>query len=408
VPALRFILLSLAVAALSTAHVDAAAKNAGEGKVCGVYTNVLAFASRPALDALVVAQPPVLLEKQKEMIAGTDPLAGGKLASACGFDTVFMTIYPLWGKDWWNIPAAKAVVYSAVANAHEHFHVHLGLSLFNKNFCDEISRYPGALRTKQCDGTRPNWVCFFDDALWNVYEKNLVEMAKVPGVDGVFIDPEAYGSECYLCFCDNCVRKFNGYAHEQMPTGLVKPDAWLNAHGLWKKYTVDWHGAEVRRHASAVRDAIHAVNPKLQLASLLWDYPVAVNIGDARQGYFRSLAIGLGTKELPAWTMPEHTYYSDANDLSRIVGEMEKQIRQCGAEGSVKVLPGVRLLRQTADSMIDRGKALANSDVPGYWMYELADLQGKPAIDFEGRLIEPGENYVKALRETNEMLRDVK
>ncbi len=334
-------------------------------------------------------------------------MTGAKLAADCGFDTVFMTIYPIWGKDWWTSPAAKAVVYSAVENAGRQFHAHLGLSLFNGNFCANPARYPGALRTKQCDGTSPEWVCFFDDALWDLYQKNLVEMAKAPGVEGIFIDPEGYGGECYLCFCDNCVRKFNAYSHEQMPTGLVKPDSWLYAHGLWKKYTVDWHDAEVRRHASAVRDAVHAINPKLQLSSLLWDYPVAVNIGDARQGYFRSLAIGLGSKEMPAWTMPEHTYYSDAADLSRIVGEMDKQIRECGAEGSLRVLPGIRLLRQSPESMVTRGKALAGSNAPGYWMYELADLQGKPAIDFEGRLIEGEAEYVESLRQTNELLHGV-
>src|SRR5262249_1628489 len=157
-------------------------------------------------------------------------------------------------------------------------------------------------------------ICFHDDALWDYYIRNTVELAKlgaeVPDVlDGIFIDPEAYGPECYLCFCDNCVRKFNAWAHEQMPPGEVKPDAWLHARGLWKKYTIDGHDQEVGRHAAAMREAIHAVNPKLQLSSLLWDYPVAVGVGDARQGYFRNLAIGLGTKEKPAWTMPEHTYY---------------------------------------------------------------------------------------------------
>src|SRR5262249_44709392 len=147
-------------------------------------------------------------------------------------------------------------------------------------------------------------------------------------IEGFFIDPEAYGPECYFCFCDNCVKKFNAYAHVDMPTGLVKPDAWLHAHGLYDKYAREWHQHEVRRHAEALRDAIHAINPSLQLSSLLWDYPVAVGIGDARQDFFRNLAIGLGTKDKPAWTLPEHTYYSDAADLKRIIDQVNADIQQ--------------------------------------------------------------------------------
>src|SRR4030095_14084781 len=128
---------------------------------------------------------------------------------------------------------------------------------------------------------------------------------EVPNVlDGIFIDPEAYGPECYLCFCDNCIAKFNRWARVEMPRGLVKPDAWLHERGLWKKYTIDWHDQEVLRHATALREAIHAANPKLQLASLLWDYPVAVGMSDPRTQYYRMLAIGLGTAEKPAWTLP--------------------------------------------------------------------------------------------------------
>jgi hypothetical protein len=295
-------------------------------------------------------------------------------------------------------------VYDAVANAKRRFSVHLGLSLFNENFCGGPARYPGARQTKQADGTTPDWVCFFDDALWDVYKTNLVEMAKAPGVDGIFLDPEAYGSECYLCFCDNCIKKFNAYAHERMPTGLVKPDAWLNAHDLWRKYSVDWHDREVRRHAMAVRDAIHAVNPKIQLASLVWDYPVAVNANDARQGYFRSLAIGLGSKDMPAWTMPEHTYYSDADDLARIVSVINNQIATLGAQDVVRVLPGIRPLRQSAASLVARAEAVKNSSAAGYWMYELADLQGKRPIPFEGSLIESEDHYRTALRRGNELM----
>src|SRR6185437_7737188 len=283
------------------------------GKVCGVYTSIIEFASRDARQRAIDAQPSFLMDKHKAALAG-DNAANLKLAHDCGFDTLFMTIYPLWGKQWWDIPAARGLMIDALKQCRDHhLRVHLGLSLFNAGFCENPARYPGASQTIQCDGTRPSWVCFFDDGLWDTYLRNVVEMARlgheVPGVlDGIFLDPEAYGPECYLCFCDNCVRKFNTWANppEKMPIDLVKPDGWLHAHGLWKKYTVDWHDHEVRRHAIALRDAIHAVDPTLQLSSLLWDYPVAVGQDDARASYFRMLALGLGTKEKPSWTLPEH------------------------------------------------------------------------------------------------------
>src|SRR5439155_23114492 len=129
--------------------------------------------------------------------------------------------YPLAGKDWWAIPPARELLTSALLRSRERkLRVHLGLSLFNGPMCADPSRYAGAKRTVQCDGTRPDWVCFFDDALWDYYIRNVTEMAKlgrdIDGVlDGVFLDPESYGPECYLCFCDNCVRKFNAWSHEQ-------------------------------------------------------------------------------------------------------------------------------------------------------------------------------------------------
>lgn len=378
-------------------------------KVCGVYTSIIDIAGDETRRAAIDAQPSFLTEKHKRALDGGDSAANLRIARECGFNTLFATIYPLWGKAWWDIPPARGLVRDALVQAKANgLRVQLGLSLFNAGFCEDPSRYPGASRTIQCDGTRPAWVCFFDDALWKTYEKNAVEMATlgrdVPGaLDGIFLDPEAYGPECYLCFCDECVRKFNRWSGEVMPTGLVKPDAWLMARaGLWQKYTRDWHDAEVRRHAVALREAVHTVDPKLQLSSLLWDYPVAVGSGDPRQQYFRMLAIGLGTREKPSWTMPEHTYYSDAADLRRIIGQIDRDIADAGAAGTMRVLPGIRMLRRDAASLAPRGEVIRDSDVPGYWMYELADLTGgKTAIDFEGELVEPTEKYVKALGEMN-------
>jgi hypothetical protein len=404
-------IFTAALVTLISAALLRGADSPAVGKICGVYTNVIEFDSPAARDAAIHAQPSFLSDKHKRALAGQDSAAAIKLVNDGGFDALFMTIYPLWGKDWWDNPAARGLVKDALVQAKAaNLRVHLGLSLFNAEFCANPSRYPGASHTVQCDGTRPSWVCFFDDALWKTYQTNVLEMAtldrEVPGVlDGIFLDPEAYGPECYLCFCDECVGKFNRWSGQSMPAGLVKPDAWLHAHQLWKKYTVEWHDQEVRRHAAELRVAIHAIDPNLQLSSLLWDYPVAVGIGDARQQYFRMLAIGLGTKEKPSWTLPEHTYYSDGPDVTRIVAQIEQDITSAGAAGTVKVLPGIRLLRRDAASLRERGEAIKTSTAAGYWLYELADLRDKTPIDFEGALVDPPAKYVDALADVNRALR---
>jgi hypothetical protein len=384
----------------------------GAGKVCGIYSDVAAFDSRAVLQAAVDAKPPFLSEKHRQALeGGSDPTARHvqELRDA-HFNTVFLTLYPLDGQDWWAIPAARAMVKDALVNAHAAgLKVHLGLSLFNEEFCGRPAQYPGASNTVQRDGTQPSWVCFLDNGLWDVYIKNCVEMAKVgnevPGaLDGIFLDPEAYGPQCYLCFCDECVRKYDAFSGQAMPVGLVKPDSWLLARGLWKNYTVDFHDHEVRRHAEALRDAVHAVDPTLQLSSLLWDYPAAVGIGDARERFFRELAIGLGTRKQPSWTMTEQTYYSNAGDLSRIMHQIMSDIAAAGASGRVKILPGLRLLRRSADSLMPRGKVVRDSDVAGYWLYELADLEGKKPIEFEGRLIDSPPAYWRALGQINQRI----
>jgi hypothetical protein len=378
-------------------------------KTCGIYTNIIEFAGQDAMDAAVAASPPFLLDKHKRYMTTSRSAENLKRVTDAHFNTLFMTIYPIWGKDWWTIPAARNLVKDALIQCQGKIRVHLGLSLFNGNFCAAPSRYPGALATVQCDGTHPSWVCFFDDELWKTYTKNVCEFAKLgkelPGaLDGIFIDPESYGPECYLCFCDNCVRKFNAYAAAEMPSGLVKPDAWLHEHKLWEKYTVDWHDHEVLRHATDMRNAIREIDRDVQLSSLLWDYPVAVGASDARGGYYRNLPKGLGTKEKPAWVLPEHTYYSDATDLERIIHEIDKNIAEMNATGTIRVLPGIRALRRSVASLADRGKVIQAANVPGYWLYELADLQGKKPIEFEGELIEPAENYWHAFAEMNKSL----
>ena len=73
----------------------------------------------------------------------------------------------------------------------------------------------------------------------------------------------------------------------------------------------------------------------------------------------------------------------------------------CGFADQVRILPGIRLLRRPASSLKDRGDVLSQSNAVGYWMYELADLQGKTPIEFEGSLVDAPDAYVTALHEMN-------
>ena len=146
------------------------------------------------------------------------------------------------------------------------------------------------------------------------------------------------------------------------------------------------------------------MNPNLQLSSLLWDYPVAVGIGDPRQQYFRMLAIGLGTKDKPSWTLPEHTYYSDGPDVGRIIARSKRISTPPARVERSKSSPASASCAATRRRCARRGETLKTSTAAGYWLYELADLKNKTPIDFEA-LIDPPAKYVDALSAMNREVR---
>jgi hypothetical protein len=79
---------------------------------------------------------------------------------------------------------------------------------------------------------------------------------------------------------------------------------------------------------------------------------------------------------------------------------------QQAAPGRVRVLPGIRILRQSGNSLLDRGKVIRDADAPGYWLYELSDLgPEKTIIDFEGAPTDPLSAYIPALRRMNQAIK---
>jgi hypothetical protein len=88
-----------------------------------------------------------------------------------------------------------------------------------------------------------------------------------------------------------------------------------------------------------------------------------------------------------------------------IIKQINADLDALKARDKVKILPGLRILRRSASSIAERAKVIHDSDVPGYWLYELADLTpSKGIIDFEGAPIDPLPEYVKALKAANESI----
>src|SRR5438034_7001875 len=128
-------LLTAALVMASAASFSCGGENPPAGKICGVYTSVISFASADARRAAVDAQPSFLMDKHKRALAGENTAASFQLVHDCGFDTLFMTIYPLWGKDWWAIPAARGLVKDALVQSKGKVRVHLGLHLVKAPVC---------------------------------------------------------------------------------------------------------------------------------------------------------------------------------------------------------------------------------------------------------------------------------
>src|SRR2546426_6268124 len=97
------------IAALMAAATDDAEK---AEKVCGVYASITSFASEEVMRQ-ASSHAPFLMEKHRKMLAGTHNAAEIARAREAGFNTVFMTIYPLHGHDWWSVPDTRALVPTA-------------------------------------------------------------------------------------------------------------------------------------------------------------------------------------------------------------------------------------------------------------------------------------------------------
>src|SRR4051812_47425227 len=95
-------------------------------KTCAVYTGILEFTSRDALEAAVNAQPPFLTESRRQRLAGIHNEGDIQRAKDAGFNTLFMTIYPLHGSDWWRVPAARRLIKDALLRGRRDFRVHVG------------------------------------------------------------------------------------------------------------------------------------------------------------------------------------------------------------------------------------------------------------------------------------------
>src|SRR4051812_42305178 len=104
----RLLVMSMLLLGLSAcaAQPPSTVSRARREKTSGVYTSIISFAGQEAMTAAVNAKTSFLKDKHKKAMATSSSAANIDLARRCGFDTLFMTVYLLWGTDWWAIPEA--------------------------------------------------------------------------------------------------------------------------------------------------------------------------------------------------------------------------------------------------------------------------------------------------------------
>src|SRR4051812_3401473 len=90
-------------------------------KTCGIYCSILEFTSQEALQNAVNAQPSFLSEKRRNRMANMRNDDDIQRAKDAGFNTLFMTIYPLQGYDWWTNPAAVGLIKDAIVRSRADF-----------------------------------------------------------------------------------------------------------------------------------------------------------------------------------------------------------------------------------------------------------------------------------------------
>jgi hypothetical protein len=336
-----------------------------------------------------------------------------KLARDCGFDTLFMTIYPLWGRDWWEIPAARGLIKDALEQARgAKLRVHLGLSLFNAEFCGNPARYPGASRTIQCDGTRRAGLflrrCAVEDLPEERHRAGQARRRKSAASSMASSSiPKPTARSVISAFATTASGNSSGGPAISMPAGLVKPDAWLHAA---PRDVGEVHGRMARisksaGHARELREPIHAVNPNLQLSSLLWDYPVAVGVDDPRQQYFRMLAIGLGTKDKPSWTLPEHTSTATGPTSAGSSRKSKRISTPAGAGWNGQGPPRNRLLRPRRGVAARARRNNQKLNGRGLLAVRTGGLEEQDADRFRGRAGRSPAKYVDALSAMNRAVR---
>lgn len=158
--------------------------------------------------------------------------------------------------------------------------------------------------------------CPLDDVYWDrvITHRFLAVINLLSGddyrLDGLIIDPEMYTfSGAFLsipCYCDHCAAEF-GAPHPDLNEVAEAPiderAPWLATKKARDDYET-WQQTTVRQRVAAMREAIHARQPDLQLGFLIFrDRP-----------WFKALAQGLSTPEKPVLICPEGTYSGAYNE----------------------------------------------------------------------------------------------
>ncbi len=210
---------------------------------------------------------------------------------------------------------------------------------------------------------------------------------------GMLLDPEMYGANIGMypgsgCMCDACWRQFLADTRTVAPVELdpAKRQEWLREHGRQKLYEA--HQEQVLTSlVRGAREAIHAEYPGFTLGFLLY----------ADTAFFRGLARGMGTPEMPAIIATESTYAAGYSTGG--VDDMVTHLQRIGAH--VQFVPGLWISRWHPEDLKAHAYHCAKH-ASGYWLFTTHSLALPPErLKGDYAIPYPAVDYWRALKEAN-------
>ena len=221
------------------------------------------------------------------------------------------------------------------------------------------------------DGKMP---CPLDKVFWDrVITNRFMYVIKLLSqdtyqLDGLLIDPEMYyfngGFMTIPCYCEDCIKEFSkqkSKGKELCELDLEKRIAWLSEKNLLLDYE-KWQSDVVAERIAEMRGKIRSERPGLILGFFIFQ-PLP---------WFKALAKGLSTEDMPVWICTEGTYSGAFNDdYLKYQKKLEEQV---GAPYAF--LPGIWVGYDEKGNLPEAFMKVVPSNVyhrailsAGYWVY---------------------------------------